>query len=176
MTLQDLLVPGRNCDECTVCCTSLRIEEPELMKKADVPCPHLSCERGCSIYNERPGVCRTWYCGWRILPFLKADMRPDRAGVLIRTDASNYTFQPVSREDASKLLEMNVMNAIASLVANDFNVYLSVPTRPGFTNALMPLNAALKPSLKSMDFEEGVSAVKNVIFVGSRSLTLEESD
>ncbi|WP_134798197.1 YkgJ family cysteine cluster protein [Shigella flexneri] len=34
---------------------------------ADIPCQHLKHQGGCAIYDERPSVCRTWYCGWRIL-------------------------------------------------------------------------------------------------------------
>lgn len=176
MTLERLLVPNRTCGECNVCCIALRIEEPELQKKADVRCPNLSEEKGCSIYNDRPDVCRTWYCGWRILPFLEDDMRPDRTRVLIKFDGSRFTFQPIRREGSSDLLKMNVMNAIATLVSNDKKVQLSVPTRPGFTNALSPVNEVIKPSLQTMDLEEGIRAINKTIFFASRSLTLQEKD
>lgn len=176
MTLEDLLMPGRNCGECTACCTVLRIEQPELQKKADVPCPNLSAVGGCAIYNDRPGVCRTWYCGWRIMPFLNDDMRPDRAKVLIKTDGSKFIFQPTEQNGAANLLEMKVMNALATIASNNLKVELSVPTKPGFTNALAPVNDALKPSLATMDFEKGVEAIKKVIFFASRSLTLKERD
>lgn len=176
MTLERLLVPGRTCGECTICCTVLRIEEPELKKKADVPCPNLSAGGGCAIYNVRPGVCRTWYCGWRIMPFLDDSMRPDRAKVLIKTDGSKFMFQPTERNGVDNLLEIKVMNAIATVVSNNFRVELSIPTRPGFTNALVPVNDALQPSLVTMDFEDGIEAIKKVIFFGSRTLTLRERD
>ena len=176
MTNEKALVPNRDCGECTVCCKSLRIDTPELKKRSDVPCPHLSPVKGCSIYDSRPQVCRNWYCGWRIMPFLGDDMRPDRAKVLIKIDGSKFTFMPIERDGASNLLAMNVMNALATLVSGDVKVQVSVPTRPGYTNSLAPVNDALKPSLKTMDFEEGIKAMNNVIFFASRTLTLQERD
>lgn len=110
------------------------------------------------------------------MPFLDEDMRPDRAKVLIKTDGSKFIFQPLDRNEISTLLSMGIMNAIATLALNDMKVELSVPTRPGFTNALAQVNEALKPSLASMDFDEGVEAMKKIIFFASRTLTLREAD
>ena len=111
------------------------------------------------------------------MPFLNDDMRPDRSKVLIKTDGSKkFIFQPTEQDGASKLLEINVMNAIATVASNNFKAELSVPTRPGFTNALAPVNDALQPSLVTMDLEAGVDAIKKIIFFASRTLTLQERD
>jgi len=177
MSLDEHLVPERTCGECTVCCVSLRIEEPELTKRADVPCPNLlSTVKGCAIYNSRPAVCRTWYCGWRIMPFVNEDMRPDKSKVLIKTDGHQFIFQPLTIQDVSSLLNMNVMEAIATLVVNDVSVQTSIPTRPGFCNALSPVNDILKPSLKTMNLTEGKQAIRTLIFRARHAQTLPEKD
>jgi hypothetical protein len=70
----------RECGECNVCCTAMRVKE--LDKPAGVRCVHQT-ESGCGNYENRPSVCRAWYCMWvrddgRV--FDEAQ-RPDRIGV-----------------------------------------------------------------------------------------------
>lgn len=52
------------CGSCSLCCKILWI--PELDKKAGVWCKH--CKPGnkkpCSIYENRPTLCRTFQCAW----------------------------------------------------------------------------------------------------------------
>ena len=81
-SVEDHLVSGRECGGCTVCCKALKIDVPELKKLAGVLCRHCTGV-GCGIYETRPPVCKEWYCGWRRLPDLDDQWRPDRCGVLI---------------------------------------------------------------------------------------------
>lgn len=74
--------PSKSCGECNLCCIELPIETPELRKKAQIPCSHLTA-KGCGIYETRFPICRQFLCGWRLFPELDADWRPDRSGVLI---------------------------------------------------------------------------------------------
>jgi len=74
--------PSKSCGECNLCCTELPIETPELRKKAQTPCSHLTA-KGCGIYATRFPICRQFLCGWMLFPELDADWRPDRSGVLI---------------------------------------------------------------------------------------------
>jgi hypothetical protein len=71
----------RVCGPCKACCVELKIDVPELRKKARVPCRHLTQSR-CGIYARRPPVCRHFLCGWRLFEELGDDWRPDRSGVL----------------------------------------------------------------------------------------------
>lgn len=71
----------RRCGPCTACCVELKIDVPELRKKARVPCPHLA-GTGCGIYQARPPVCREFLCGWRLFEDMGEDWRPDLSGVL----------------------------------------------------------------------------------------------
>ena len=78
------LVPGRQCGECTVCCTVMAIDKPDIQKEAGVTCRH--CVSGCAIYETRPSLCRDYHCGWRQLPILDEDWRPDRSGVYVEVE------------------------------------------------------------------------------------------
>lgn len=73
---------SKSCGECNLCCTELPIETPELRKKAQTPCAHLTA-KGCGIYATRFPICRQFLCGWMLFAELDADWRPDRSGVLI---------------------------------------------------------------------------------------------
>jgi hypothetical protein len=76
----------RRCGPCDACCVVLKIDTPELRKKARVPCQHLTAS-GCGIYASRPGVCHQFLCGWRLFEELGDDWRPDLSGVLILRNA-----------------------------------------------------------------------------------------
>ena len=70
----------RPCGGCTACCTALYVEE--LAKQAGLPC---SCLRGdgCGIWEERPRICRGFFCNWALGdPSLPEEARPDRSGLL----------------------------------------------------------------------------------------------
>jgi hypothetical protein len=77
----------RQCGPCTACCVELKIDTPELRKKARLPCPHLGA--GCGIYPTRPPVCQQFLCGWRLFEDMGNDWRPDRSGILAMRKAPN---------------------------------------------------------------------------------------
>jgi Fe-S-cluster containining protein len=72
----------RPCGECTACCTALGVEE--LHKPNYTPCRHL-CDKGCGIYAERPGSCKTFECWWRV--GMVAGDRPDKSGIIVDSTA-----------------------------------------------------------------------------------------
>lgn len=176
MSLSDYLVSNRSCDECTVCCTCLRIEKPELTKKADVPCPHLLQHGGCGIYEERPQVCRTWYCGWRVMPFLTDDMRPDRSKILIKQDEAGFVFQPLKSDYVRNLLNENVLTAIGALIDAEVTISTSIPTRPGFTNYKMQINDILKQNVANRDLAGVRTLMRTIIFRSRNAQTIPEPD
>lgn len=75
------LISGRDCGGCTVCCTVMTINKPEIQKESGIPCRHCK-QTGCAIYDSRPPVCRSWYCAWRTVDIFDADWRPDKSGVM----------------------------------------------------------------------------------------------
>lgn len=85
------LVKERECGECMVCCKYLSINTPELKKPADVLCSNCVLNGGCSIYDTRPNVCRTWHCLWRRTVSLPEELRPDKSNVVFSLKVS---FEP----------------------------------------------------------------------------------
>ena len=69
-------IAGRECGECTLCCSVLLIDAPEIQKDAGIRCLH--CDQGCVIYEQRPAVCRDFYCAWRTMAIFDEAWRPDR--------------------------------------------------------------------------------------------------
>jgi hypothetical protein len=57
------VAPGRSCGKCSMCCKLLHVAE--LDKPANQWCGHCKPgQGGCSIYETRPSICRTYGCGW----------------------------------------------------------------------------------------------------------------
>jgi hypothetical protein len=54
------LIPGRECGDCTVCCTAPSINKPEIQKLSGAACRHCtslpSGGGGCAIYDETEGI------------------------------------------------------------------------------------------------------------------------
>jgi hypothetical protein len=64
--------------------------------------------------------------------------RPDKCGLLMRLDdGGGMVFQPVT--DSAALL--GAVEFIAELIQQQIPTYISIPTRPGFTNSRVQLNA-----------------------------------
>lgn len=88
MNYDAALVPGRECGECTICCSVLNIDKPQVQKASGVLCQH--CTGGCcGIYETRFDVCRTFHCGWLQLPNMDEKWRPDRSGVFVEFQQLN---------------------------------------------------------------------------------------
>ena len=75
----------RECGDCRECCSGkLRGNTRGKYFGEGVPCAYLKSE-GCSIYDERPSQCRTYYCAWaqELFPLW---MKPNESGVLISVE------------------------------------------------------------------------------------------
>jgi hypothetical protein len=86
MELFDLLYgpvqPDRPCGDCVACCVTPKIDIPELQKAEGEVCPNCT-GHGCAIYDRRPGVCRTFNCGWKRIASMPVETRPDHLGVML---------------------------------------------------------------------------------------------
>ena len=83
----------RKCDGCTVCCTVLMV--PELQKPMYEMCKF--CDKGCTIYNERPQSCRDFECGW-LKGEMSEDMKPDKAHFMVEHFPDNIPLVGVYPE------------------------------------------------------------------------------
>ncbi|MEI9891487.1 MAG: hypothetical protein WDN45_14070 [Caulobacteraceae bacterium] len=152
--LADLLygpvLADRACGECTVCCTPL-IDTPELKKAEGERCPN--CTRaGCGVYETRPGICRTYNCGWKRIASMPPETRPDRLGVMFsleRVAAPRNVFEhlfyvAVAVDDPRALEKPLVRDALAMLAEGLLPVWgvwrgtkTLVHPHPDFAEAIM---------------------------------------
>jgi hypothetical protein len=59
---------------------------PELGKPAARWCQHAVIGQGCGIYEERPAVCRRFYCAWMMDPALGPEWKPEKAKFVMFPD------------------------------------------------------------------------------------------
>ncbi|NRA25317.1 MAG: hypothetical protein HRU08_12775 [Oleispira sp.] len=142
------LVSGRECGECTACCVVLLIEDESFKKPADKVCSNLRAAGGCKIYNKRPSVCQDWFCAWRFMAQLDEEWRPDRSGILLRSDENGIIFQPI-REPKEVLTTNRAMELIGGGIAQGIPLSMSIPTEKGFRSYGMSLNEPLDIAVKS---------------------------
>lgn len=151
-------VKGRDCGECTVCCTALPIETPELRKVPGITCKHC-ISAGCAIYETRFPICRTYYCGWRNLPELDDAWRPDKSGVLVSPQNENIPEKFVLREGIEFLVldgerairRQGFAEAVAAFVAGGVPTFLAFPGPPGHYPARVLVNDILAAAIGKRD-------------------------
>ncbi len=165
------LIEGRVCGECTVCCSALRIEEPAIKKMPGVPCRHLLPAGRCGIYSDRPSVCRTWYCGWRRIGALGDDWRPDRSRVLLRVEEAPFPRKTILimealDRDPSALASESAVEFAMALVSRSVQVSISVQTKAGFCNALVPVDKKLRPAVQMVDAVQGAVRARQILIAG----------
>lgn len=112
----------RVCGPCRACSVELKIDTPELRKKARAPCPHLAAS-GCGIYISRPAVCREFLCGWRLFEELGDDWRPDLSGVLALRKAP--VELPVAWHGAAYGVHLVVIGGKAAVMRTAFADYVA---------------------------------------------------
>jgi hypothetical protein len=76
---------GRKCGSCSLCCKLLDIEDEDITKPAHTWCQHCRPGHGgCSIYRQRPLVCRAFACQWLIDGLFGDEWMPTRSKMVLR--------------------------------------------------------------------------------------------
>lgn len=75
------IVPGRSCENCTMCCKVLGI--PELQKPRGAVCTHCDWDKGCTIYTQRPQACRAFDCSYLLSPGLGEEWKPTTSHMVL---------------------------------------------------------------------------------------------
>lgn len=166
-TIEDFLVAGRECGECTVCCISLTINTPEIVKLPNVPCENLTASGGCGIYNSRPDICGKMFCAWRSIADLGDEWRPDKMGVLLEYSEENFPGEfagkigfRITILDKEKVINNNAVAAfVAYQVANGTPCIISYGIEPSELLSTGFLNYALGNVVR----ENRVNAIHNEI-------------
>jgi hypothetical protein len=83
----------RECGSCTSCCTLLEVTE--VGTAVNEWCKHCEAGKGCTIYDQRPQMCRSFSCAW-LQGHLDDDWYPERAGMVVHfsQDAVNVQVDP----------------------------------------------------------------------------------
>jgi len=79
-----VMVPGRTCDGCTMCCKVFEI--PEIRKADGDWCGNCEIGKGCKIYESRPQTCRDFFCQYRHDPDVPEHWKPNRSHMVVKTD------------------------------------------------------------------------------------------
>ena len=106
---------ARACGECRVCCTLFEI--PEVSKALNAPCRHQSDDPkrpGCKIYENRPQVCRSFECAWKLGLGVERD-RPDQLGIMLYTVNLEDGLPGLAIVEATPGSDQKVKDAIARL-------------------------------------------------------------
>jgi hypothetical protein len=158
------LVPGRECGDCTVCCTVPTIDDPEIQKKPGIRCRH--CEAGCTIYPSRPKSCRDFYCAWRMIPALGPDWRPDRSGVfgmLANATVDGKTVVALTLmligDAAGIVANHGFVSFVRANLLDDRPIFLSISSRPGH----VPLRTLLKGQAMTRAARQGEAHVRAIL-------------
>lgn len=72
----------RECNGCTECCKWLVAEAHGYYFQPGRPC-HFKGESGCTIYKDRPEVCKSYKCEWLVNSEIPEWMKPTLSKVLI---------------------------------------------------------------------------------------------
>ena len=150
--MSEITPTTNDCGNCTVCCMALRIIE--LDKEAGRYCKHCLPGKGCGIYATRPGICRSFLCGWRQVAQLGEAWRPDKSGVLMmrqeadtlpedyRAQGPGMNFVILGGEKA--ILRSGFADYVATLVARHVAVYLSADTPKTLINRYLEKQVAAR--------------------------------
>jgi hypothetical protein len=152
------LVPGRTCGSCNVCCVALTIDDKVLQKVQGYRCRHTLPDKGCAIYETRPDTCRTFFCGWRKLRWIREALRPDISGVLVRLQYEVSTATNTRRLGVAFTLLNNaalkadgLAESVAAAVAAGVPVFLHIPGPPGYTASQAKINDVLENPVATKD-------------------------
>ena len=83
----------RQCGSCSACCTLLEVTD--VGKSMNEWCKHCDAGKGCTIYDSRPQMCRSFNCAW-LQGYLDDDWFPEKAGMVVHfsQDAVNVQVDP----------------------------------------------------------------------------------
>jgi len=164
------MVPGRECGSCGVCCKIPFIDDEALQKPPGALCVNFDKVAGCKIYRTRPQVCRDYYCGWRMMPNLDDDWRPDKSGVFI-TDPGDGVSQQYRERGAMKLVIGSAraisrpafLDFICDMVERGAPIYLAVPGPVGHLMAEVQANAHLAGPVRDKDRQRIVDVITGLV-------------
>ncbi len=161
-------IAGRECGGCTACCRVLPIDTPELRKAPGIACSHCG-PSGCTIYETRFPICRTYFCGWHSLAMLNDEWRPDKSGVIVspRRDSLPRGFSGDGIEflvfgGERAIRRKPFIAALASFIEGGVATYLAIAGPPGYFPAGVFLNEVLGQAVARKDGAAMLTALQTI--------------
>jgi hypothetical protein len=160
------LLPDRACGACNVCCVALTIDDPALRKPQGYRCRNARADNSCAIYETRPQTCRTFFCGWRQLKWVRETLRPDRSSVLVRLhgeigeDGGKRLGVAITLLTKAALKAEGLAETVAAAVSAGIPTYLHVPGPPGYTAAMGRINEAVADAVLARDKAELLATLR----------------
>jgi hypothetical protein len=156
MTEGHYLVPDRGCGTCTACCTYLEIPGEGLDKPAGVHCRNLVVGRGCTIYDRRPGTCRSYNCLWRSLDNLPEEWRPDKSGLLMQLRDKTSHDEPFGVDciligDPQTVVSDGFAALVGGFIESGTDFYFTHMSAPGLPARQLLLNPHLQEAIAARD-------------------------
>jgi len=111
-------------------------------------CRHAACG-GCAIYDNRPPICRSYYCAWRTVDIFGEEWRPDKSGVLPYVETEGISEDFDLSTGIGLMLVDNPLKTVRQKWFQDFVVtgvmnsvplFLSLPGPRGHQAATVSLN------------------------------------
>jgi hypothetical protein len=166
------LIAGRDCGGCTVCCVAPTIDKPEIQKLSGAACRHCA-GGGCTIYESRPPVCRSFYCAWRTVDIFDDSWRPDRSGVMPYVETEGISGDFDMSAGIGLMLVGNPLKIVRQAWFQDFVVtgvmnsiplFLSLPGPRGYQAATVSLNTEeMLAAIARGTVKEGLEAALKIL-------------
>jgi hypothetical protein len=116
----------RECGDCTICCDGHLIGDAKGVPFGDgTPCSFL-IEKKCTIYSDRPQVCRNYQCAWSqfVLPEW---MKPNICGILVSVEVDENGKQYLKCIELRPVIEYDVFAEINKFTQQNNTYWVKVP-------------------------------------------------
>lgn len=121
----------RNCNGCTACCSGLL--QGNVRGKFfgnGNACHYLTDDDICSIYRDRPSVCRNFYCAWA-QELLPVELSPKETNVITSVEVDGDGKQYLKIISKKTLTEeyVNAINTFCGTNDTYFKVFRVIPIK-----------------------------------------------
>ena len=117
----------------------------------------------------RPSPCRGFFCGWRVLPELGDELRPDRSGILVRFIKEHIPpgLNPVGMNfllfGRTDVIGPGFADYLGRLITQRVAVFLSIRGPDGFSDGAVLLNGHLAPAIASGDSNKTLRILRDAL-------------